>query len=617
MNPPYTYKNKFGTYYFRLQFSKERINQNGEIRFSLRTKNPGVARKRANLAWNRAQELISCTNFNLKTIQMKIQSSVLNGMFKTVEYININNEEHELVKIKALVGGLGTDFIQELLLQALDGGAEVFSRFGVGECEHYEIVDESYDDHQAIGAVPLDIETVTSEFVRLTDKCVRSATTSATGVLAVDEFYSYQRSYWSEEEGFKYKLTPVVRFEVRLSSLYLKQEDVDRLGFDNLVPSTKRSSTLSEEFRFYVDEAMQPPSPSWREKKKLENEGIFSTFIEVVGDKKLADVNRSDIRKFGIVMGDLPPNRNKREGFKGLSAREAADINREVDGKRMQPRTVKKYYERLNAAFNQFLEEKLIDRNYFSSRRYRTAIIQHNPMDAKAPFSREDLKAMFESEDGVRLFGMKKSQPCRAWGCLIALYTGARAEEIFSLPMSDVIYDTEHPFFSISESVSRVKNQPSIRKIPIHPKLIDLGFLEYLEKSAAIQECSEFPMLFPELKNDDKHGFRRGPTRWINNYFLPRICVKTKTKSFHSFRHNTIDVLRRSPNIHQLKASQYIGHKEKSGAFWQVGPYGSPFEPDELVEICDMISYELDFDLLKEKCLDVIKPRLARPRNGG
>ena len=58
--------------------------------------------------------------------------------------------------------------------------------------------------------------------------------------------------------------------------------------------------------------------------------------------------------------------------------------------------------------------------------------VQQN-VNARSPFSFDDLRVMFEGEKRIDLLTTQLSRPSRAWGFLIALYTGARAEEIYSL----------------------------------------------------------------------------------------------------------------------------------------------------------------------------------------
>ena len=146
----------------------------------------------------------------------------------------------------------------------------------------------------------------------------------------------------------------------------------------------------------------------------------------------------------------------------------------------------------------------------------------------------------------------------------------------------------------------------------MHPMLIELGLMEYISKSRKVQRKVSNAMLFPELTKSVYHGWSRNTTRWFNEQYLPKIGIKTDKKVFHSFRHTLVDRLKRAPDINDLHASQYLGHKDKKGPFWKTGSYGSRFTPTELLGITDCINYDIDFIALKEKCLDKLKPRCPR-----
>jgi integrase len=93
----------------------------------------------------------------------------------------------------------------------------------------------------------------------------------------------------------------------------------------------------------------------------------------------------------------------------------------------------------------------------------------------------------------------------------IALFTGARREEIASLKSSNI-----RPIDDVlSIEIEEGKNANARRMVPIHPKLIELGFLEYA-KSIKNQG---FAFLFPHLVDS-----ANGKGKKVGS-FLP-ICVK-------------------------------------------------------------------------------------------
>ena len=89
---------------------------------------------------------------------------------------------------------------------------------------------------------------------------------------------------------------------------------------------------------------------------------------------------------------------------------------------------------------------------------------------------------------------------------------------------------------------------------------------------------------------------------------LPKLGLKTGKKSFHSFRHTVADKMKRGRRkIDSGMASQFIGHEDRRGPLWE-HLYGSPFTPNELLEVAAVIDYDIDFTKLKVSCLSRLEP---------
>lgn len=134
------------------------------------------------------------------------------------------------------------------------------------------------------------------------------------------------------------------------------------------------------------------------------------------------------------------------------------------------------------------------------------------------------------------------------WMPLLALFMGARREELGQLRISDV---KQEPYvdrsgqrqqawcINITETTddgetltNQIKNENSRRLIPLHPKLIALGFISYVQ-GLPDRKGRVFPALKPagiDKKLTDKWG------QWFSSY--KRDCgVTDRLKVFHSFRH--------------------------------------------------------------------------------
>ncbi|TRW17721.1 site-specific integrase [Glacieibacterium frigidum] len=90
------------------------------------------------------------------------------------------------------------------------------------------------------------------------------------------------------------------------------------------------------------------------------------------------------------------------------------------------------------------------------------------------------------------------------WAPLLAVLYGGRSSETVALALSEIFETDPIPYFSIEfTEIRALKTAQSKRKLPIHPELIRLGFVEYV--SAMRTAGHEY--LFPELHSPKSKSF--------------------------------------------------------------------------------------------------------------
>ena len=145
-------------------------------------------------------------------------------------------------------------------------------------------------------------------------------------------------------------------------------------------------------------------------------------------------------------------------------------------------------------------------------------------------FTLDELKRIFD----VKIFTQENTKPHEFWMPLMALFTGARIEELAQLHLADIHYQDKVLIFDINDlGVKKVKTNASKRKVPVHPALVELGLLDYLKDVKETLPTAEglFPYLTPT-----KHGrlSDRASKHW--GYYLDKVKIKGREKVFHSFR---------------------------------------------------------------------------------
>ena len=187
------------------------------------------------------------------------------------------------------------------------------------------------------------------------------------------------------------------------------------------------------------------------------------------------------------------------------------------------------------------------------------------------PFTAEEIQKITSNLD--------RKKPQKYWPVWIGNYTGARVNEVAQLRLADFITVEGLPCFVITDegAEQKLKNQDSKRIIPIHPKLIELGLLAYVEELRAKGESKLFPKL-----NNAINGYGNAVTKAFSRY-LDELEIKPTTgmKGFHSFRKTIIHKMQSAKIPPDIRA-QYMGH-DLDDEHYQA--YSRKYTPKELAEM--------------------------------
>lgn len=254
-------------------------------------------------------------------------------------------------------------------------------------------------------------------------------------------------------------------------------------------------------------------------------------FREVNGDVPIKDVTAGHVRAFKAAMLAMPKALGKEYRDKTVPQILAA-FKDDASVPRLSPRTVK---DKALGAISAIL-------GYAKKNQYRN----DNPASGfdvagsarieppRIPFSMEDLRAIFGSPiftEGFRPLG--GGGEAAKWLPLLALFTGARLEELGRLTLDDVRQEdgVSYLFINTIGEGKRVKNRSSRRKVPVHAQLVVLGFLDYVAERRKVKDIT----LFPDLKSK-RAEITAAWSAWWGRY-MDSIGIVDRRKVFHSFRH--------------------------------------------------------------------------------
>lgn len=194
----------------------------------------------------------------------------------------------------------------------------------------------------------------------------------------------------------------------------------------------------------------------------------------------------------------------------------------------------------------------------------------------------------------------KKDKAWRFWLPLLMLYSGARPNEIAQLHCDDIRQtDAGVWYFSLSDEDGKtLKTGSSRRRVPLHPELIKIGFLEFV-KARRKKNGPKEPRIFSELKPDKYGSYAAYASKRIRDSFIPEEITLKDKQTFYSLRHNVRDALRRA----KAPADTLLAVCGWQPAGKAVSDdYGDGGNPDLHAEYVEAISYPgLDLSFIYSK----------------
>lgn len=241
--------------------------------------------------------------------------------------------------------------------------------------------------------------------------------------------------------------------------------------------------------------------------------------------RRKADIRRR-MNEFIGMYGDIPVSQ--------ITPRQIVDWKDSLVSDGRAPNYVSKKMSDFRVLLKQAVRDKYISINPGEGVSSGTKAVRK----PRLSFEDSDINAILEGP--VHGHGARPTRGCGEaayWIPLISMYGGFRLGEIAQLIRSDVIEVNGVLSFDINERGDKTaKNPNSIRRVPVHQRLIDRGFVEFVK--------GQPEKLFPEVKpKGGQQAAKWG--EWFNNYLREEIGVEGN-KTFHSFRHTFIDRAKRA-----------------------------------------------------------------------
>jgi integrase len=312
--------------------------------------------------------------------------------------------------------------------------------------------------------------------------------------------------------------------------------------------------------------------------KRIEDyRAAVSTFIDWWGsDPDVGEMTPKKCGDFAVALSRYPSNAHKRVAYRDLGSFEERLKAAEASGEEavLNPATVNgKYLTPLRRIFSWHRDKGLGLPNPFDGvvvRKPKRA----DPRKKRRDFTSGELIRLFslplfvgaEGASGASLYrpGSLKVSDWRFWVPLICVFSGMRLNEVCGLAVADIKEEDGIPFFHVRDEVEgqSLKSAAGRRKVPIHPEVIDAGFLKFVAELRAQGR----ERLFEELQPDKSGYFSRLPSKFLNG-LLRRIKDNDADDpgklNWHSSRHTVITRLR-AGGVRQDVSEELVGHEQGS-----------------------------------------------------
>lgn len=372
--------------------------------------------------------------------------------------------------------------------------------------------------------------------------------------------------------------------------------------FRNILPNMLPAADIAElakklTVQVAVDMYVEAKQKDWVPKTAADQRRVLYFVRDIIGDEReLSSLAASDVRAVRDTLQKVPKHALKSAVNRD---RKLLDIiHSGGPGELLSAKTTEKYFEMFRSFLNWAVNEEYLDK--MPGIKIAVPRPSSDGIDERDPYSTDQLIKIFSSPLYVGCKSLsRRSVPGNLvvkdglyWVPLIGLFSGMRLGEIVQLRTGDVKAEDGIAFFDVTldEGTDKsLKTVHSKRKIPVHSKLIDLGFLGHVENVKGKGHSRVLSDIDPDSK-----GYYSGLFSKTWSYYTKKIGVHSRKAVFHSFRHNFTDALREA-DVPDDVSRALTGHAKRGDRVDTHLRYGSKASLKRLKAGVDKVAYlELD-----------------------
>ncbi|HGY2640739.1 TPA: integrase [Citrobacter freundii] len=311
----------------------------------------------------------------------------------------------------------------------------------------------------------------------------------------------------------------------------------------NVQAEPKKVLTLAGAWNMYKKEKAQ----HWTKAISQANERFMEVLmIVLVASTDVTTITKQDIKQVMEVVENLP--KRVVQPYRSMTVQQLIECDDVPPEDLVGSESIHKHLKIYKSLFKTFLTDN-------------KDILEKSPTDGVVTAPSKARFGAYSATEMRKFVGWALKQPdgWEKWITLLLAYTGARRGEIAKLEKSQIKYDedSQRHYLLIAEG-GQGKTENATRQVVIHPKLIEWGFLDFVNRQWKEKIFSPV-----SGKNMPKIGKVLADVR--DQLGIPYLDDYGQRRLVHSFRHTMISTCLAGWVGNLAHLQQVVGH-EKSGS---------------------------------------------------